>query len=383
MNVSLSQVRVVFSVLAAAAALSAQAAVFDDARIWFNGASDRNGDGIFQKGEWRDVLHMADDSHAHHDTAYSANEPSDRMTIVRENVICPYRNATLSDMPCLGFPQPVTTNELVTIEGVTYPVVSVKPNHLILPDFLSDYGHSRTCSTYTAVLRFRYDEPVDHHPNYQTAVAHFGFKWVSGGGSGIAACLVRPSWAPDDNARWLQFYCGSVAAYDAKYNSKEKGGGEMIPKIYPGSWVDLAVRVRGQTVTFAYTWNDVGDGTIVATNHQIRFWTSTVDSKCNPGIILPANETKHTFRLGGETAVASSVVFTNGYTSSGSNARKSFRGLVQQYAFWDRDLADDEILEAFGRPRPGLARLGIADGTADEFAATTSVVHVEDRKSVV
>ena len=347
---------------------------FDDARAYFIGATDQSGDGIFQKGEWRDIVHSSDPTHGFHDTMPSStSEKSDKVTIVRGNVVCPYRNATLFDMPCLGFPHPATTNGLVTIDDVTYPVVTVAPNYLTMPDFLSDYA-STTCSAYTAVLRFRYYEPVSHISDQQSTLAHFGFKWVAGGGHGIGVGLVRGQADPDNNARRMQLYCGAGAWTDTSYVGKDNNG-TVYPYIYPGSWVDLAVRVRGQNVTLAYTWNDVRDGTVTATNRHVRFWTTNVDTRYCPAIV-PGY---HGFKLGGELATSSAITFTNGYVAAkvDNNSLKCFRGCVQRYAFWSRDLSDGEILAAFAEPRPGMARVGLQQGTVAEFTAETTSVHVD------
>lgn len=347
--------------------------VFDDARAWFNGAVDANGDGVFQTGEWREIRHGADATHSFHGTKLAIGaEASDRMTIVREDVICPYRNATLFDFPCLGFPHPAETNELVTVEGTTYPVVSVTPNFLMLPDFLSDDDAAATCTAYTAVLRFRYDEPVSRVWKQQSTLLQIGFNWAKKSGVAIGLSQANGDAAGLGGARRLMFYCGQSAKTE---NTYFQAGGWVTPYIYPGSWVDLAVRVRGQNVLLAYTWSDMQDGSVAVTNRHVRFWSIDVATPHTPAILPEARR----FCLGGEQASSTPITFTNGLASAviENNALKCFRGCVQQYAFWTRALSDDEIREAFGAPRPGLVRLGVPNGTSDEFLATTNAVHAD------
>ena len=356
-------------------ALAAVGGVFDDAKAWYRGGRDANGDGKFQKGEWRDVKRLAtSDSPMHQADLATSSAAAEVPGLVRAQVVCPYRNVTLENQPCLQFAVPTVTNSMCEVDGQEWPVVSTCPNNLILPNFLGDWPADKTCDAYTAVLRFRYDAPVSEYADQQTAVAHFGFKWASGGGSGIALCLVRSGDQTPERRR-MQYFCGGLAQTDAQYWSPDVNG-TLYPYVYPGNWVDVAVRVKGRELTIAYTWADDCGGTCSPTNRHLRFWRPTVGAAYDPAIASD----KRAFRLGGESVNGSALTYTNmvGKTNPiQHNALKSFRGLVHQYAFWDRALSDDEIREAFGRPNPSLLSVGVEGNGVGEFAATTTVVHAD------
>jgi hypothetical protein len=47
--------------------------------------------------------------------------------------------------------------------------------------------------------------------------------------------------------------------------------------------------------------------------------------------------------------------------------RASFLGSVQQIAIWKRALTDNEVMEAFGMPRPSIFRVGLDNNASNEF----------------
>ena len=66
--------------------------------------------------------------------------------------------------------------------------------------------------------------------------------------------------------------------------------------------------------------------------------------------------------VGGSGGVIGSESFQDGYSSpTNSNSGKSFKGLVQHLAVWDRALSYEEVLEAFCYPQP-LIRIGVNNG---------------------
>jgi len=74
---------------------------------------------------------------------------------------------------------------------------------------------------------------------------------------------------------------------------------------------------------------------------------------------------------GGSGAVIGSESFQDGYSSpTNSNSGKSFKGLVNHIAVWDRALFYEEVLEAFCYPQP-LAQVGIRNGSATDMRLET------------
>ena len=60
------------------------------------------------------------------------------------------------------------------------------------------------------------------------------------------------------------------------------------------------------------------------------------------------------------------------------NLKKYFAGSVRRMAFWNRALTEQEVREAFGRPRPDIVRVGAANGNSDEFASDAAATATVD-----
>ncbi|MDD2460020.1 MAG: hypothetical protein PHT98_02935 [Kiritimatiellae bacterium] len=71
--------------------------------------------------------------------------------------------------------------------------------------------------------------------------------------------------------------------------------------------------------------------------------------------------------VGGSGTVIGSESFQDGYSSpTNSNSGKSFKGLVNHLAVWDRALTYAEVLEAFCYPQP-LVQIGLHNGSATDL----------------
>ena len=77
---------------------------------------------------------------------------------------------------------------------------------------------------------------------------------------------------------------------------------------------------------------------------------------------LLASEHYKLFCLDGQTAPA----------GAGGADKSCFCGSIQQLAIWGRRLEDQEVMEAFGMPRPALLRIGFDNGNSHEFGGVRS-----------
>ena len=338
------------SVTFALSILSAEAYVFDDAKVWYRGAVDANGNGVFAPGVGclPDVLHAADPTYATHGAmVVNADCPSLRVTTM--NVRCPYANETLSSVPCLELPQPVTTNAMVVVDGKEYPVVAGMSNGLTLPDFLS--GYSGNCSAWSSVVRFRVDEPYFKRYNTISPVAEWGWEWGASG-SGVQLALQHYN---GSSGSWPVLRIGNETyahCRDDVYPDDINTGSRTITRFEPGEWVDFAISVddSARRILAAYVF-DVG-----GQSKRIRTWEI---SNVSETIYLGIRAYWHKFRLGcNNNNVGNVGVWTNGVSEASNQYAGVFRGAYHQYAFWTRALTLDEMKEAMSNGHPAIFRIG-------------------------
>ena len=336
-----------------------QMSPFDDVKYWFRGGVDLSGNGVYDSGsyECRDVAHASNATHANHvmklhqgGTGY---EPPKACI---GKVVMPYAGQVLTDAPYLHLPQRVETNgTFVADTGVEYPIVKLHANYIDLPtSFLTDLPSGVSCTNYTAFIRFRDQSKVSERQGEHHVFA-MGYSWGGKCGVGVAVSDSSGTLSP-------RIYIG-----DSYQNITDDGF-----KVRYGHWCDLAIVVAGDKVTVAMCPNVNEVGTL--TNRLAAFKTLTAGSGKNPAII----PSQRLGRIGGEDAGISGT-YTNGYAQGNSgthndaalsNKAKAFRGDIQTFAFWPRALTTNEILQVFSERRPAVVRMGLANGTSDEFTGT-------------
>lgn len=363
--------------VAAVSAAAVQAHVLDDAKAWYRGAADGAGDGVFTDGRgcFRDVLHAADATHANH-AVRNAAKTGEGVPIRVESlrVRCPYRNETLEDFPCLTFPVPVETNSLEEVDGVSVPNVTVKANGLVFPDLFKDYPGTGACSNYTAVLRVRYDSPVNNYNDCHAPLISLGFAWTTGADVGLALCLEKDD-RDGERGRYMKATVGNWFLRDSGDwfegdAPQSKGRKISAPHIPQGRWIDLAVAVDGRQVTVGYTWDDSASDA-VQTNRMVRWWTFEM-----PEDHTPAVRRDRPVKFGYEEL--GEATFAYG-TEASANPSKLFRGVLQQFALWHRTLSKTEMLEAFAGSRPSALRIGLDGRAKDVFTRKETSVDANAR----
>ena len=340
---SLRDVIVKWIRLAMMTAACAFGGVYDDCVYLFEGGLDANGNGYAATGEIRDELH-ANPSHANNQgTVYGYADG----TIFRNEPV-PYQSAGLStqNVQCLYLPQPRKINGSTT---------NFYPTTIRMP-FLAD-----ACPTniYTGVFRVR----LDHDPlaNAGGWLMNFGYTKNTGG----QGMLFGFSWNASSNAYTMTSH--------ATGSSGKSWGVADIPT---NMWMDVAVVVTGNVVTAyrAFTGRaNSSSGTRVAELDNILSWQRTFSSSSVsfPNLTMARGNTW----MGAQSGITSEQNFT---TISDTNGKKYFCGSVRRFAVWNRALTADEVREAFGRPRPDIVRIGVANGNSDEFASDAAATATVD-----
>ena len=329
--------------VAAMAAVCAFGGVYDDCVYLFEGGLDANGNGLFSTGELRDELH-ANPSHANNGAVVSGY--SDCAIFRNEPV--PYQSAGIStqNVQCLYMPQ------TVKVSGTTtnyFPVWYAMP-------FLRDYC---TTNVYSAVFRVR----ADYDP-------------LSKGG-----WMMNFGYTKNDIAvgqGWLLGLIWDKTAQAFRLNSHAPGssgkswGDANIPT---NTWIDIGVVVTGNVVRAYRAYTGRGSPSSGTTASLDAFTAHSATFKSSAGVAPNLTMLRENIRFGGQ---AFNSTAKNYSSVTDDNLKKYFAGSVRRMAFWNRALTEEEVREAFGRPRPDIVRIGAANGNADEFASDAAATATVD-----
>ena len=329
--------------VAAMAAACAFGGVYDDCVYLFEGGLDANGNGLFSTGELRDELH-ANPSHANNGAVVSGY--SDCAIFRNEPV--PYQSAGIStqNVQCLYMPQ------TVKVSGTTtnyFPVWYAMP-------FLRDYC---TTNVYSAVFRVR----ADYDP-------------LSKGG-----WMMNFGYTKNDIAvgqGWLLGLIWDKTAQAFRLNSHAPGssgkswGDANIPT---NTWIDIGVVVTGNVVRAYRAYTGRGSPSSGTTASLDAFTAHSATFKSSAGVAPNLTMLRENIRFGGQ---AFNSTAKNYSSVTDDNLKKYFAGSVRRMAFWNRALTEEEVREAFGRPRPDIVRIGAANGNADEFASDAAATATVD-----
>ena len=316
-------IRKMFPVSAAMFAACVHAAVFDDVKFWFNGASDLNSDGIIQTGELVDRLHCATPGHAMNQGTVAEITSGD-IKLVTEDVLMPYRGVTLPSqkvifcdqgkMPMLDDAN-VVTNHSYELGSVSFPAIFPATNN------------------FTVVARFKFHEFMNA-ASY-APILTFGYKWGSSNTSqGLTFQLGTSAASHND----LRYYCGTQ-------NSK---GLPSSDSIKTNQWIDVAISVFDGTNTIAFA----------SRANRIYVMTNTMDGISWNNTLA---NTLGTITLGGSGSTARTTV--------ASSLKNYGRASFAQVALWQRVLSLDEVKEAFMGGYPDLLREGVKNGDSDDVSA--------------
>ena len=311
--------------------------VFNDAAFWFRGGKDINGDGYIQQGEFFDDLHANDNEHSNHDMPMSSSY------YVSGNAVAFKNNAVFCNedvvFPALG--TSITKNMQVlrianAVASSNYFPFDVNPYRVFADNDISN--------EYTVVSRIRLDDDT----------------------YGRNECFIKVGYDEAENkGMWFGFApqsssshagCRRIAAYRTPDGNSNVSAIVFDLHVPTNTWVDLAVVVgNGKMrvgVATPMSLSSHGDNTTIAFS-ETKMWTEN----CT----LLGEGKYRLFCRDGQTTYK---------TVSGGADQTCFIGSVQQIAIWGRALSDQEVMEAFGMPRPTIFRLGFDNDASNEFGGT-------------
>ena len=312
------------TLVSALLAFGAAGGVYDDAKVWFRGGYDANGDGLFAASEFVDSSRPKSDT-AHQTVTLSGNGIQYNKGAVWSAFNPFYTNTqyyvSLPNGDC------ATAAECSSIKIVN-PLES---------------GESWT--NFTIFIRFRLDGK--RTPNHATQIELVDTGWNGGGQRGFKFGFQYFADTDDYAPYW------AIGAVNGINPSATAG-----IKLPVGEWQDFIITVNDRGVNANAT---IGiykgiDGKCYWLTGQtpwLRSWTGSWGNVCR-------------------VRLESTDVITLGSAN--------FSGDIAAWALWPKILNDDERREALSDLRPGdaLFRIGKEDGKADEFAATSSAQYEVD-----
>ncbi len=341
---------------------------YADATVWFKGWTDDNDDGLLQIDELRSTLA----TQRPWTLAKTGNAP----TLTNEWVVTPYRGGKHLART-LYFPQKAT----ITNDTVEPHVGYVRINTVEMQNFTPQA--KVTGESYTVAIRFRPD-----NEQYRTDYCWI-FNWgYNGSKNGFNLGLSRAGYQTDKS-----FISGGATNYVSyrmytpnffKSGQQESLFGESAEaQVYGNLWHDLIISLDGENRRIRYVlsrshWDK--DLLGLTANQASDAGRNTVFSNevaMTEGLVYQPS----TWMLLGSEAYASAgpLPHTNGVELASYNTTKSFRGSIHQLATWNRAMSFEEMKRALAFPRGDLMRVGVRDGTANEFRGGTSV-NQEDRE---
>ena len=315
--------------------------VFDDAVFGFRGGKDKNSNTYMERGEFFDDLHADDSTHGNHDmemssTHYTGSNNSqfkENAVIQEEDVVFPALGTNfVKKMQVLHI-----ADATVTAGGKQYFFpFDVKPRELFAGENISN--------EYTVVSRIR----LDYNSNLNNT------------------CLMKLGYdSSQKKGMWLGFGplnsnsshpgCRRIAAYRTPNSDGVDDIYNFNLYVPTNTWVDLAVAVgNGKLrvgVAVPQSSSSHGDNATIAFD-QTAMWTDN----CT---VLDDENYRFFCKEGQEN-----------YAGASDTDRSAFIGSVQQMAIWKRALTDQEVMAAFGMPRPTIFRIGLDNAASNEFGGT-------------
>ena len=303
--------------------------VFNDAVFWFRGGKDSvTADGQLQTGEFFDDLHANDASHANH-TLPVYGYPENAIFRTESVVFPALGNDCAKSMQVLNFSDNKhVSNDLATTNRCP---AAVNPYKIFSANSISN--------EFTVVFRLRLDSQSTMY------LLRAGYRgWLQNG-----FLLGFKKDTSHDG-------CVLMTAYRTE-NSSGTNTGVDFPNVFlpTNTWIDVGVVVGngklriGAAVPASLSARGNNPAIVF---QQRNMWTDNC--------ILTA---KDYYSLFGESLYSAE-------TTSASTS--TFKGSVQQVAIWKRVLSDQEVMAAFGMPRPAIFKTGLDNGGSDEFGGTRS-----------
>ena len=310
--------------------------VFDDAVFWFRGGKDIGGDGYLrQQGEFFDDLHANDPTHDYHKMtvpSYSGSYDAFKVNAEfrKEQVVFPALGTSVAENM-----QFIHLSDVVVKSSNTdyYFPFSVNPRRIFEDNNIS--------KEYTIVSRIRIGD-------LDATNCLFSIGYSDSATNGMWIGFVKhPTYAS----------CKYIRGARSPASGSKVSSYSLDMRIPTNTWVDVAVVVGngklrvGVAAPTSYSENypSIAFG-------ETPMWTDNCEL---------LDETNY------------SLFCYKSLTAPSLKDQIFFHGDVQQVAIWGRILSDQEVMEAFGMPRPAIFRTGLDNGTSNEFGGTRSVATQE------
>lgn len=319
----------------------ARGGVFDDALLWMRGPVDVNGDGWIKTtnsdattADLPDALKAGAPSSTTH--TWEGLGPYTNIHVVANGEVgVPYANIT-ANSSYLHFDYPSWT------EGDVTNVLGGCVKTTALPAMTNSDPH-------TVFMRFRVDSFIDN--GTPATLCALGYSsGTSGKHSGWLLQVV-----PDGNgAFWFKVVQGRPkdAAGQTGVGTRELKGtygssGTGLSALRTNQWIDVVFTCASDGIA---VYSCGAGGLFVAETDTIGF---TADQGKWPNIYCFGND---------GTAYNDATATVAAY--------RQFRGDIAQIAFWNRRFTESEAREVMAWPRNDRWRLGVKDGSSDQFAGT-------------
>ena len=312
--------------------------VFDDAVFWFRGGKDCvDANGYIQQGEFFDDLHANDPAHDNHKMDMSSKYYTGQLDEFKKNavfqnepVVFPALGASIvKEMQVLHISDDIVVNS----DKQYYFPFDVKPR--------SVFARYNISNEYTIVSRIRLD---DDTYNRKYVFLRLGYNDTARQGMWLGFAKRDPNTA---KYRHITGRCTPDA------NGADSAFTMNLP-VPTNTWVDVAVVVgSGKLRVGIATPESLSNNPTIAFD-ETDMWTDN----CT----LLEDEKYRFFCQNGQTT----------YAQVKATDQTAFIGSVQQMAIWGRALSDQEVMSAFGMPRPVIFRTGFDNGDSNEFGGTRS-----------
>ena len=311
--------------------------VFADAAAVYVGAEDKNGNGLFDTGDWTDLRHAADPGAKTHQVSKVGSSPATNLVIRTVDVYSPTMDKTIKNQTCVFLRQ---GQEVWTEGGNT--LRRIYPGSLNLQAPI-------TGDTFTVLCRFR--------PGPKQTVSSTGDTWLFNLGCSWNKTGVYFGFRGLGGADYTDAY---RIIYSNGDNTYSKDTSLVVSNAF---WHEVAFVAKG-----AYARAELANGAIGGHQKNALFKTfenANAFPPTNAKCISPAPWSGSTQCIGNGTT--KEMVKTNStYTT------KDFRGDIHMVAVWNRALTHDEIVEAFANPQPSLWRIGEKGCSDDLLAGSTT-----------
>ena len=310
--------------------------VFDDAVFWFRGGKDKNSDTYMQKGEFFDDLHADNNNHDNHKMSMSSEYYTGQLDVFKDNAVLHEESVVFpaSGTSMAKNMQVLRISSLLALEKYYFPF-DVKPRSI--------FANNNISNEYTVVSRIRLDDDT-----YNRNECFLKLGYDDSTSRGMWFGFTKQSSSSHAGCRRIMGHCTpNVNGNDSEF---------MLNLHIPtNTWVDVAVvvgngRLRVGIATPASLASHGNNSTIAF--DETPMWTDNCP--------LLGDSNYRMFCKEGQTT----------YKTANNTDQTCFIGSVQQLAIWGRALSDQEVMEAFGMPRPSLFRMGFDNGASTEFGGT-------------